>query len=312
MSNCKNRKINEWSNIFSELYSKADSKRSPEQLWIATTAHCSTIGELIRRMEFPELLKPASHAFCWLCSFINKCNQINDDVFSLNEQLCELVSLKYPGECGHCEKDPCQCNPIEMDAIQNKSARYERLLEERNKNIIAYREYTINDWKSTFQKIYGKRVYILTIEIIGFHFLEEVGEVSRAIRFLGQLRNITNKNYLGIDKSFINELTKVDSIVEKYKEYEEYKQKTIKEIYTSEDPEILKWRIISAKMDLIIEIADTFSWFCSILNKLEFFSSKNNFHLQPLQEKLEEEYIDNNNPICPTCRTNPCSCLFFP
>ena len=64
--------ITEWMGVFSQLYSEPDSKRTPEQLWIAVMAHSSSIGEEIRKVHFPRLLKFAAHAFCWLCSFVNR------------------------------------------------------------------------------------------------------------------------------------------------------------------------------------------------------------------------------------------------
>ena len=303
------RSIKDWMGIFSELYSEADSKRTPEQMWIAIMAHSSSIGESIRRYNFQELLKYAAHTFCWLCSFINKCNKTKDDIFSFNELLCEMVSLKYPLVCGHCRKKPCGCDPAEMDEVKDKSTQYEELLELRVGMVESAKEYTIDYWKKVLRDIYGGQVHILPLESIGFHFLEEVGEGAFAVRKLSQLRNIVCKENEGIDLTFLNKLRTVTEIVKKYVEYYQPDRKIY---YTSQDSDMLKWRIIDAKITMVIEIADTFAWLCSIMNKLDDIAKHSRFRLPSLEEKLNREYFDNKgNARCPTCNHKPCSCIFF-
>ena len=300
------RGIKDWMEIFSELYSQADSNRTPQQFWIAIMAHGSSIGESIRRINFPDLIYYAAHIFCWLCSFVNKCKEIKNDIFSFTESISGVVSLKYPLVCGHCEANPCQCHPTKMDAIKDKAAHYGKLLTRREGIIRAVEEYSIALWQNIFGEIYGEQIHILTLENIGFHFLEEVGEGAIAVRKLSQFKRIVNEKIEGIDSAFLNELTKVKGIVENYNKY--YKSEVD---YTSKDPEILKGRIVDAKMSMVIEIADTFSWFCSILNKLDSISKNCKFKLQLLEEKLKEEYFEDNKPRCPTCKQKPCSCIFF-
>lgn len=295
--------------VFSELYSKPDFERTPEQIWIAIMAHSSSIGESIRRSAFQELLYYAAHTFCWLCSFVNKCNEVEDDIFSCTESLCGMVSLKYPLKCGHCERDYCQCPAKGVDAQRDKSAQYGRLFEFRKGILKSVEEYSIASWKETFRNIYGDRVHIQTPETIGFHFLEEVGEGAVAVRSLSQLRKIVVEGIEGIDATFMNGLTAVDGIVEKYKTC--YKPGPID--YTSREPDILKWRIVDAKIRMVIEIGDTFSWFCAIMNKLEDILEASRFKLPSLEEKLNEEYFDDDgNPRCPTCKQKSCECVFFP
>lgn len=303
------RSIKEWMQIFSELYSGVDSKRTSEQMWIAVMAHSSSIGESIRKVSFAELLKSAAHTFCWLCGFVNHCNTRKDDVFSFTELLCEMVSLKYPLVCGHCMQKPCGCFPPEIDKVRDKAAQYGKLLEQRKGVLKSVRAYSIDDWKKAFRDIYGGQVHILTLDSIGFHFLEEVGEGVLAVRKLGQLRSIVDKGIPGIDLSFLNELRTAGRIVRQYKEYYQPERGID---YTSLDTDMLKWRIIDAKIVMIIEIADTFSWFCSIMNKLDDIAAHSGFTLPSLEEKLNQEYFDDQgNARCPTCGNKPCSCVFF-
>jgi len=315
MKSHENWSIKKWSEMFSELYSQADSKRTPEQMWIAVMAHTSSIGENIRKVAFKELLNSAAHTFCWLCSFVNKCNTFQNDIFSINENLSEIVSLKYPMVCGHCISDICQCNPEKMDARKNKSALYQELFKRRKDILKSVKTYSFKTWKEIFRRIYSGRVHIQTLESIGFHFLEEIGETAFCVRKLGQLRKVTDHPKTEIDLDFLNELSTVKGIVENY----DYNKNLVKEIdYSSTEPKMLKARVVEAKMGLIGEIGDSFSWFCTILNKLDSISKSifNRPERHPefpkLDEVLTNKYFGvDDNPRCPHCQRKPCECTFY-
>ena len=223
-----------------------------------------------------------------------------------------MVSLKYPLKCGHCEKDECTCDPRRMDEIPNKAATYERLLGFRNDILASVEGYRFLQWQNKFNDIFGGRIHILTLETIGFHFLEEVGEAAIGIRKLSQFKKIREARIQDINDTFFKLLTTVPNIVEQYKTY---KRETS---YISKDSDMLKWRIIDAKMDLVIEIGDTFSWFCAVMNKLDMISKcivndpAQSPLLLSLEEQLRREYIDQDGSIkCPTCGKYPCECVFY-
>lgn len=302
--------------VFSELYSQADSTRTPEQMWIAVMAHTSSIGESIRRVAFESLLDSAAHTFCWLCSFVNKCRTLPDeDLFSIKESLCGIVSLKYPGVCGHCKQKPCQCDPVRMDKEVDKSAAYKDLLDRRARVLKSFEGYSIEDGRKVFDEIYGGRTHIQTLENIGFHFLEEIGEAALCVRKLGQLRAIAVEDSTGIDAAFVKQLSTVKGIVDNYVKY----RKPSKEIdYTSTKPDMLKARVVEAKMGLVVEIGDSFSWFCAILNKLNSISKsifdepeKHSDIIRRLEDVLNSVYFDSGNARCPSCKNKPCRCAFF-
>jgi hypothetical protein len=313
----KKGSIKEWMNVFLDLYSKADQQRTPEQMWIAVMAHTSSIGENIRKVAFEKLLNSGAHTFCWLCSFVNKCNRLeNDDLFSISESLCGIVSLKYPDKCGHCGHSPCDCDPVKMEDEEGKLARFKFLLEERNRNLDAYEGYSIKDYRDMFLGIYKGRLHIQSLESIGFHFLEEIGEAAVSVRQLSQLRKIACDKETGIDSSFLRSITTAEGIVENHFRH----HKNPKEIkYYSKEPDMLKARVVNAKMDLVAEIADSFSWFCAILNKLDRISKsiydKPEEHdtLKPLESVLYDVYIDpeTKKAICPSCHNSPCKCAFY-
>ena len=308
------RPIKEWMKIFSELYSEADSKRTPEQMWIAVMAHTSSRGESIRLVTFERLMKSAAHTFCWLCSFVNKCNTLQDDIFSITESLCGIVSLKYPGVCGYCKQKPCQCDPVKINQREDKSAEYMDLLDRRDRILKSFESYSIADCTKIFDEIYGGRIHIQTLENIGFHFLEEIGEAAVNIRRLNQLKGVTDSS-TGIGLTFLKRLSTVEGIVQNYAKH----NKPSEEIdLVSIEPDMLKARVVEAKMGLVIEIADSFSWFCAILNKLDKISRTIFEHLaardilKPLEQVLITEYFDaKGNARCPTCESDPCKCSFL-
>jgi len=310
MAEMKHLKVQEWSNVFSGIYSQADSERSPEQIWIAVMAHTSSIGESIRRVSFMELMDTAAHTFCWLCSFLNKCNVVKDDVFSLEASLNGIVSLKYPGVCGHCGEAHCTCDPVRMDALPDKAAQYEILFEKRKLVLQSWENFSLDDCLNVFNGIYGGRIHIQTLESIGFHFLEETGEAASAIRQLSQLRSITENKETGIDLEFLRRLTTVEGIVSAYKEHHGIVN------FTERDPRVLRARVVQAKMAMVIEIADTFSWFCGILNKVKSISksifNEPNPRIPSLEKQLTDVYLDSNQKgHCPTCKQPVCACAFY-
>lgn len=313
------RAINEWMKGFQTLYGEADKNRSPEQIWIATMAHCSATGEAIRRFNFADLIDSMAHSFCWICSFVNKCNILpKDNVFSYEGCLSDMVSAKYPGVCGHCKGDPCICKPKDMDSKKDKAGKY-RWLYDNKKRTFKHEKQKISDWLKIFDRLYDQQIHVQSFESIGFHFLEEAGECAKAIRALGQLVDSPNQ-INDIDSKFTRQLIKYEDLLNQYEIYDKKAQipkptdKTFTAFSMSDNSESIKSRIVHAKMDMIIEIADTFSWFCSIINKAKTIAK--NTCDDPislnLENKLKEIYLDDKNIfICPNCKKKKCECAFL-
>jgi NTP pyrophosphatase (non-canonical NTP hydrolase) len=299
------RKVLEWMAIFKQLYEDVDSARSPEHLWLAVMAHCSCMGEAIRKNAYSDLLYHTMHTFSWMCSFVNKLNTLEEDVFALTGCLSGIVALKYPDYCGYCKLRICACHAGEVDSVVDKAPDYGKLVKDRAK--IVFKDYSLGEWLRTFDRIYGSKVHALPLEIIGFHFLEEAGEVALAVRSLSQLSSIHHQGIEGIDRTFLRVLTTVENVVEKWEEC-----KDCEITYVSEDPAVLRARLVSAKLHLIAETADTFSWLCSVLNKVTDIYKENRFGLVRVENMLQKEYLDENGtPTCPTCGKQSCKCVFF-
>lgn len=324
------RTINDWSKGFRELYFKTDCNRRPEEFWNATMAHISSIGEAIRRTHYKELIKSAAHAFCWMCSYVSFCNESKSGLFTFENSLSEIVGLKFPGVCGHCIKNPCGCNPVMMDEQRDKSAKYEELLSKWLREKDKYINYTLDLWLIDFWDIFSGQIHLQDIESIGFHLLEEAGEEAKVVRELVQFRGILDANIEGLDRSFLLNISNIPGVVGTYSKYvkilkEKYEVEKDKDVFdnidlTSKDPDVIKTRLVKSKMDFVIELADTFSWYCAVLLKLHEIIKyeklddelSKTFHIE---ESLKKVYQSRNREDllkCYKCHESECKCKFFP
>lgn len=307
--------ISNWEAVFSHIYTEVDSKRTPEQMWTAVMAHTSVVGESVRKVAFHDILTAASSTFCWLASFTNKCSNLENNIFTINHSLSQIVSFKYPNVCGLCRRLPCICEPLKMEKIKDKSGQYNELIKLWKLIEKSVDEYTIEQYKDIFRNIFGGRIYVQSLENIGFHFLEEVGEAAVCVRELSQLRNIVNPE-TGIELEFINEISSIPGLVN---QYNNLKSKILEINVASNDSEMLKARAVKAKIGLLIEIGDTFSWLFSIMNKLdmiaEFVFTKPEKHPEfmiPLENILQKKYLDKEGkPRCHACGKPSCECVFY-
>ena len=323
------RKITDWTGGFVKLYHEPDSNRRPEEFWNATMAHVSSIGEAIRRTHYKELIKSAAHAFCWMCSYVDFCNNTEDHpLFKFENSLSEIVGLKFPGICGHCMEKHCSCKPVQMDEQQDKSAKYHELLKEWKKR--KHNDYTMDTWLDDFWTIFSGQIHLQVIESIGFHLLEEAGGEARAVRELVQFSGILDANIEGIDENYLLSISKVDGVVNEYSKYinifkKKFKVSTDKEVIkkidlTSNDPGLIKLRLIRSKMGFVIELADTFSWYCAVLLKLQEIIKDEDlddellktFHIEESLKKVYKSASAKEPLKCYACGKDKCKCKFFP
>lgn len=322
------RPIAKWTEGFETLYKRPDANRRPEEFWNATMAHVSGIGEAIRRTHYRDLVKRAAHAFCWMCSYAGNCNSTTAPLFRLTHNLSEIVGFKYPNVCGHCTTNRCKCSPVEMDAKQDKTVTYEWLLQRWSTFMCT--DCTLDQWLNNFWEIYSGQIHLQGLESIGFHLLEEAGEEAKAVRGLVQFSGILHEHVSGIDGSFLDRICSIPGLVEEYST----SIKTLKDItgaasekeardeidLTTEDPVVIKARLVMSKMNFVVELADTFSWYCAVLLKLTETLRNQGLDGETLkafhiEEVLKDRYASNgeDDPLkCYACGETDCKCLFFP
>jgi hypothetical protein len=178
--------------------------------------------------------------------------------------------------------------------------------------------FSIEQWKGFFAGLFGGHVHHMTLETVGFHFIEEAGEAARAIRLLNQLRGVS-EIHVGMSVQALAEtLATAEGRVNLYRQF--VKGDLASQMSTS-SPEVVLARVVRAKMDVVVELADAFSWFCSVLNKVEWIAGncsdgrdQPDCHVmrESFEARLRDEYMPEGKPLCPACHSRPCSCIFFP
>lgn len=312
------RTISEWTRIFDGIYGLVNAHRPPEQMWLSVMAHCSAVGEGIRTAHYTDVLREAAHAFEWMCAFVSKMNALEDsDIFAFRATFSEMVAFKYPERCGHCAAVPCRCNPKQLEEIKDKAGRYEILSELWRQKRDSWNNYTLERWKNVFNEIYSQNIHLLSLEMIGFHFLEEAGEAAHAVKLLSEMRGVLETNASRELRQFIKDnLTQIDDLF-CLSTNEEYKAvikgiETVVPYSTSKKIDDIKKRLFYAKLHLITEFADTFAWMCSLLNKIETVASNNNATIKTIEDMIVHEYFPNGEKgVCPYCKESPCECAFF-
>ena len=314
--------INDWTNKFKVLYEVPDAARKPEDFWIAVMAHLSVMGEKIRTTDYGGLVKSATHAFCWMTSYISNCDREDDPVFLFKASLSEIAAFKYPRVCAHCQKDLCECKSYELDQYDNKSAKYKSLLDKWNGHK-DWSDWTFMQFMDMFWNIFGVKIHIQSLESIGFHLLEEAGEEAKAVRILVQYRGVLNENINGLDIDFLKRISFLPELVNEYEQAITFAGKNPRDMkdYTNKNPEVVKARFVLAKMDFVSELADTFLWFCSVLLKVDkmlqtiYKDNEDTANSFDFETNLSNEY--NVHSIgdaakCYACKKEKCKCLFFP
>jgi len=197
----------------------ADKKRSVFDLWCYVLNHAAKLGEAIRREEYAEAGHEIGRTAVWLFSFIAKLQDPNkkgsDSLFSTATPLSEMIWNKYPNCCPVCyehfvvipqlkdKKDvkewngkikKCRCI-LRSEAVERRKEK--KFREDKRDEIKRLRReyaqrfnpedpktYSLDSLEEMFFNVFEPAITLLSPESIGFHFLEEVGEVSEALTLL--------------------------------------------------------------------------------------------------------------------------------
>ena len=263
--------IDDYVDIVRNVWALNHHRRKVTDYAMHVLDHASKLGEAIRLEDLDEIFCHLAEVSNWLFGFVAKLNdeKINyEKIFNIPTKLSDMVWYKYPNLCPVCfkrnlisllsskkiesinEKDvtnigteiegKCLCLKYYPET-EHRSYEDKKILKD---NLLTYamgkissKPTTLGQTESMFHKIYSSNTAIQTLESIGFHLLEEVGEMARAIMDLYTERN---------------------------------EDKTCEE----------------KVMDLCDEIADTFSWICTLTAKLhELFKSRDSLH-DKISDKL--------------------------
>jgi hypothetical protein len=152
---------------------------------------------------------------------------------------------------------------------------------------------------------------------IGFHFLEEAGEEAQGVRKALQLRGAIGGRRSPIGEDYLTRLSTIEGLVNEYAQGDFPRQKETRKPLidtTSADPAFLRARVVDTKMDIVIELADTFSWLCAVLLKVEGLLTESALWSEKydIEHYLESHYGRNGKPLkCPACKRQLCRCMSF-
>ncbi len=264
--------------------------------------HASKLGEAIRKDELHTIFSELAELTNWLFGFVAKLNDEKEGweaVFNIKTELSDMIWGKYPSTCCHCLEreygetkqmpvkpfEPyrrCNCLTI-YPAVEYRKDR-EEIKQKRREfadNTKKRKPQTLAGMEKMFHEIYEANTSVWTIESIGFHLLEEVGEISRALIDLYTKRHLDNQG---------------------------------------------SKRIEAMSAGVCDEVAEVFSWMCSITGKLQrLFKPTDEYYKEmvrlpetaltlaktlSLEWSLWKKYKDPMNEFyrCPYCGHMPCTC----
>ena len=190
-----------------------DPKRPVFDIYYHVILHASKLGEALRRELYDDAIHQIGRITMWLFSLVNKLQTTEtgvDRVFFMPKPLSDIIWSKYPNCCPACfgrnialpikygmepedwggKLTRCSCLGRPADA----ETRNQKLTEEEKKFIrdelrgYARRhkpsdvaKFNLARFQEMFVKVFGANIFLSSIKNIGFHLLEEVGEIAEAL-----------------------------------------------------------------------------------------------------------------------------------
>lgn len=167
-------------------------------MWSRVVEDASKVAEGIRKDQPTEALVHLAHVFQWTLNFVTRLQKEDQTQIGLNsysfsvgidkvgneipykfKTIEDVLWYKYPGICTHCVGSECGCPG---SFVQKEYEAEKRINDCRRKK--RGRPRTLSEWDETLGAIFKRVHRTQSVADMGFHFLEEVGEVSRAIRRL--------------------------------------------------------------------------------------------------------------------------------
>lgn len=161
----KPERLSEWQQMFNRIYSSRNESMLRETIWLHLMDEAGEVAKDFRQEDYASLAKDLPDVFAWLCAFASK-------------QAMDLESVvwdKYPRVCPFCGVSRnCIC------IAENKTNTIpEGSLNNYRKN--RSQPDTLDGWLEMFGTIYGHANTVQSRSAIGFHLMEEIGEVANEI-----------------------------------------------------------------------------------------------------------------------------------
>jgi len=165
-----------WGEMFHGIYGSINAGLSDEKIALHIVEEGGELAEDLRKHRMKEtnrsgtltgLLVNVPDVLAWLFALSGRHGNLEDMLWN-----------KYPGACPYCLADAgCRCYDGKPDInLQEKNA----ILHERRKTGI--RPVTLYDWQAAVERLYGELNSRRSLEEVGFHLIEEIGEVAKSMR----------------------------------------------------------------------------------------------------------------------------------
>jgi len=173
----------------SYLYQLKNEKRDPIRMWLRAVSDASSVGEAVRKDEFGEAMEKLSHTFAWIFTTTGKLYATRFDgqpaLTDMDgvplQSATDILFAKYPGICPYCGKtETCHCPVLRKTIAKETKVERRNRIREARKRVVMLNNVpnSLPEIAYMFDRIYGEAHYEVGLDIITFHFLEEVGEVA--------------------------------------------------------------------------------------------------------------------------------------
>lgn len=172
--------LNEWNQMFFDIYNPKNTVRGPYPLLIHVVEVYSALGTGFAKSpaNFAAVKELIPKCLAWYCGLARQLRIADIE---------EILWSKYPGVCPYCRQKVCNCPEVHEkldDIAVLKMA----------KESASQMPQTVNDWLRMFGNIYAARNTRLQPPQLLAKVLEELGELAEALRIEPYLRrNLLNE-----------------------------------------------------------------------------------------------------------------------
>ncbi|MGD0028766.1 MAG: hypothetical protein ABSC91_07485 [Candidatus Bathyarchaeia archaeon] len=205
--------VDEYVDIVRDVWIHVHSRRTVDDYALHVLDHASKLGEAIRRDDADLILKETAETANWLFGFVAKLRDVKtglEDRFNISVEFSHMIWHKYPNICPHCFqrlfissggqkptknalkglKGKCKYCLADYPKVEKRATegKYEELKQSSDRELRNYAQEnlgeipkTLKEMEAMFHSIYQSNTALSTLESIGFHILEETGEMGRAV-----------------------------------------------------------------------------------------------------------------------------------
>ena len=211
--------VDDYVDIVKNVWREIHPRRTVLDYALHVLDHASKLGEAIRRDDADLILKETAETANWLFGFVGKLNDHKtgwESRLNIQTKFSRMIWDKYPRFCPHCFqriyisnggekaaksiagdiKEKCKHCLVDYPKVEERSTEQTSQGKQKNDNLkqssknelrnyaqetLAKIPKSLREIEAMFHTIYESNTALATLESIGFHLLEEAGEMGRAV-----------------------------------------------------------------------------------------------------------------------------------